>query len=107
MFARLADVPLKPGKRQEWVTIITEEYQPLVSKQPGCLEFLGLTGNTSSVEAITLTLWATKDEADRFYRSREFETIMSRITPLLDHMTVHTFNVEASSLHKAVAAAVV
>ncbi len=106
MFARLADVPVKPGKRNEWVTILTNEYQPLVMKQPGFVDFLGLTGDTDPVEAITLTFWATKQDADRFYSSHEFTAVMDRIRPLLHHMTVRTFNVEASTFHKVVAATV-
>ncbi len=106
MFARLADVPVKPGKRNEWLTILTNEYQPLVQTQPGFVDFVGLTGDTDAVEAITLTLWATKRDADRFYSSHEFKTIMERITPMLAGMTVRTFNVEASTSHKVVAAAV-
>ena len=100
MFARHSDVPLKPGKKNEWVTILATEYEPLVKKQPGFIEFMGLAGDENSSEAITLTLWATKEQADKFYDSDEFQTIMkNRITPLLQHMTVHTFNVEVSTLH--------
>ncbi len=106
MFARLADVPVKPGKRNEWVTILTNEYQPLVKKQSGFVDFVGLTGDTDPVQAITLTFWATKEQADRFYSSHDFKAIMARITPLLEHMTVRTFNVETSTFHKSVAAIV-
>ncbi len=106
MFARLADVPVKPGKRNEWVTMLTNEYQPLVKKQPGFIDFVGLTGDTDPVEGITLTFWTTKQEAERFYSSHEFKTIMDRIRPLLQNMTVRTFDVEASTFRQVVAATV-
>lgn len=106
MFARLSDVPLKPGKKQQWVTVLTNEYQPLVRKQPGFVEFLGISGDTNPSEAMTLTLWATKEQADTFYDSHEFKKIMKdRINPLLRHLTVRTFNVETSTLHKVATAA--
>ncbi len=105
MFARLVDAPAKPDKRNEIVSIVMGELLPVLKKQQGFVDFVGLTGDTSP-DGATLTFWATKDDAERFYATQEFKSkILDRITPLVEHMTIRTFNVEASTFHKVAAAA--
>jgi heme-degrading monooxygenase HmoA len=105
MFARLVEAPAKPGKRNEIVTILTNELAPTLKRQPGFVDFVGLASDTSPEEGITLTFWATKDDAERFYGTQEFKSkILDRITPLVEKMTIRTFNVEASTFHKVATA---
>ncbi len=99
MFARLVDAPVKPGKKNELMPILMNELQPLLKKQPGFVDFVGLTSDVNPTEGITVTFWANKHEAERFYGLPEYKAIMERIKPLLEHMTIRTFNVEASTFH--------
>ncbi len=103
MYARLIDAPIKPGKRSELMTILVKELQPLLKKQPGFVDLVWLTGDAKTTEFVTVTFWATKQEADKFYNSREYMAITDRTTPLHEYMTVRTFNVEASTFHKVAA----
>jgi heme-degrading monooxygenase HmoA len=100
MFARLVEAPPKPGKRNEIVAILVNELAPTLKKQPGFVDFVGLASDTNPDEGITLTFWATKDDAERFYGTQEFKSkILDRITPLVENMTIRSFNVEASTFH--------
>ncbi len=103
MFVRLIDAPIKPAKKNELMTVLVKELQPLLKKQPGFVDFVWLTGDTNSADFVTVTFWATKHEADRFYNSAEYKAITDRTTPWHEYMKVRTFNVEASTFHKVAA----
>lgn len=105
MFARLVEAKDKAGKRNEIIAILENELQPALKKQQGFVDFVGLGSDASPEEGITLSFWATKADAERFYVTHEFKSILDRITPLVERMTVRTFNVEASTFHKVVAGA--
>ncbi len=103
MFVRLIDAPIKPGKRNELMTVLTNELQPMLKKQPGFVDFVWLTGDTNGAEFITVTFWATKPQAEKFYNSHEYTAITDRTKAMHEYMKVRTFNVEASTFHKVVA----
>jgi heme-degrading monooxygenase HmoA len=105
MFARLVEATAKPGKRDEITTILTSDILPLLKKQQGFVDAVGLSGDTSPDEGVTLIFWTTKDDAEKFYATQEFKSkILDRMTPLLvEGMKVRTFNVETSTFHKIAA----
>ena len=104
MFVRLVEATAKLGKRNEITTILTSDLLPLLKKQQGFVDAVGLSGDTSPDDGVTLTFWITKDDAEKFYATQEFKSkILDRITPLLEGMKVRTFNVETSTFHKIAA----
>jgi len=105
MFARLVEATAKPDKKNEITTILTSDLLPMLKKQQGFVDAVGLSGDTSPDEGVTLTFWTTKDDAEKFYATQEFKTkILDRITPsLLEGMKVRTFSVETSTFHKIAA----
>jgi heme-degrading monooxygenase HmoA len=104
MFVRLVEATPKPDKRDEIIALVTSDLLPLLKKQQGFVDAVGLSGDTSPDEGVTLTFWTTKDDAEKFYATQEFKSkIMDRITPLLEGMKVRTFNVETSTFHKIAA----
>lgn len=105
MFARMVEAPAKAGKRNEVMAILNKELAPILKQQKGFVDFVGLASDTSPADGITLTFWASKDDAEKFYGSQEYKTILgTKITPLLGKMTIRTFNVETSTFHKIEAA---
>ncbi len=103
MFARLVDATAKPGKKDEIFTILTNELAPLLKKQQGFVDAVGLTGDPNPQEGATLTFWMTKNDAETFYKTSEYTNIMERIKPLLEGMNIRTYNVETSTFHKIAA----
>jgi heme-degrading monooxygenase HmoA len=104
MFARLVEATAKPGKRNEIMTILASDLLPLLKKQQGFVDAVGLFGDTSPNDGVTLTFWTAKDDAEKFYATQEFKSKMDRITPLLlEGMKVRMFNVETSTFHKIAA----
>ncbi len=106
MFARLIEAKAKPGKRNEVVTIFTNEVVPLLKKQSAFVDAVGLTSDTTPDLGVTLTIWKTKEDSEKFFQGNtEFINIFNRIKALTDSMTIHTLNVEASTFHRIAAAA--
>ncbi len=103
MFVRLIDAPIKPGKRNELISILASQLQPMLKKQAGFVDFVWLTGDTNTAEFISVTFWATKHQADTFYNSRDYGALTDRTQSLHEYMKSRTFYVEVSTLHKVAA----
>ncbi len=103
MYARVMDAPVKAGKKNELMTILAGELQPMLKRQPGFVDFVWLAGDTNPAEFLTVTFWSTKPEAERFYNSHEYTAITDRTKLLHEYMKVRSFNVEASTGHKVAA----
>lgn len=103
MFARLVEATAQPGKRDEINTIATNDLLPVLKKQPGFLDSIGLSSDTTLNEGAGLSLWNSKNDAEVFYKSAEYTKILDRIKPLVADMKVRTFTVENSTFHKIAA----
>ena len=100
MFARLVESPAKPGKKDDLIAILSKELQPLIKKQPGFVDFVGLTSDTQPELGLTMTFWDTKANAEKFWSSQDMEKILIKMKPLMEDMRIRTFNVEVSTFHK-------
>lgn len=103
MFARLVQATARPGKKDDVKTILTNELAPLLQKQQGFVDAVGLTGDPNPQEGATLTFWKTKNDAETFCKTPEYTKILDRLKPLLEGMDIHMFNVETSTFHKIAA----
>lgn len=104
MFARLIEGTAKPGKRDEISSILTNELLPVLKKQQGFVDAIGLLSDITPNEGATLMLWRTKVDAETFYKSAEYIKIIERVTPLMmEQMSIRMFNVETSTFRNIAA----
>ncbi len=103
MFARIVESPAKLGKREQLIDILNHDLQPLLKKQPGFIDFIGLTSDNQPELGLTMTFWDTKANAERFWTGPEFEKLLQKMKPLMEDMRVRTFNVAVSTAHKIAA----
>ena len=69
MFARILNFEVKPEKKEEFVKVAKNEVLPILRKQTGFLEILPFFPEKMREEkAITISLWTTKSDAERFER---------------------------------------
>lgn len=80
-FARAAVVRFKPGSDVEGVVRRVRERVATVRHQPGFLNYTAI--KTSDDEAITLTLWETREQAEEGARSAE-RWNRENVAPLLE-----------------------
>jgi len=68
MFGRIVEFTPKPEMKDEIVSVLRNEVLPILSKQPGFLEFLPFVPETKTGKWITVTLWAEKRDEERWDR---------------------------------------
>jgi len=66
MFARLLEFNLKPEKKEEFVRVIKDEIVPILKKQPGFVEVLPFIEDVKAEKMVTISLWQSKREAERY-----------------------------------------
>lgn len=105
MFARVVEATVKPERKEEAQNLVQNEIMPLVKKQTGFVDALGITEENNPHQVLSLTFWKSKEEADRFYRNnREYQQLVERVRPMLaTELRIRTGNVEYSSIHRIAA----
>jgi quinol monooxygenase YgiN len=83
MFARLIEFTPKLEKKDELFKVVRQEVLPILRKQPGFLEYLPLIPETMNEKFITIGLWASKNDAERFMRSDAFAKVQQILIPFL------------------------
>jgi len=66
MFARIVEFTPKPEMKDDIVSVLRQEVLPILKKQHGFLEFLPFAPETRTGRWITITLWAKKQDAERW-----------------------------------------
>lgn len=102
MLARVIEVIIRGGKKQEVISIVQNELLPLLQRQPGFISHETMTRQTDPNVAVATTCWRTHDEAEEFYSSQDYTTLLSRLRPLFGSDIRPVFyNVEVSTALKA------
>jgi heme-degrading monooxygenase HmoA len=90
---------VKPGKRQETNSKLNQEVLPILQKQPGFVDMIGLTHEHDPEKLVAISFWKTREDADR-YHAEQYSRIAEILKPLLrDTPKVETYNVETSTTH--------
>jgi len=66
MFARIVEFTPKPEMKEDIVSVLREDVLPILEKQHGFLEFLPFVPETRAGRWVTVTLWAGKQDAERW-----------------------------------------
>jgi len=97
MFARILNYEVKPEKKEEFVKIVKNEVVPILKKQPGFLEVLPFFPEKIREEkAVTISLWATRAEAERYEREM-YPSVLNIVKPFLTNpVTVSHYKLETA-----------
>ena len=100
MLARVVEVGIKGGKKQEVAKILQNELLPVLRKQPGFVAYETLARDTDPNVTTSITYWQSKDDADSCYSMPAYNTILSKLRPLLSNEVRPVLhNVEISTTH--------
>ncbi|HVO59867.1 MAG TPA: antibiotic biosynthesis monooxygenase [Terriglobales bacterium] len=103
MYTRIVECHVKPGRKQEATTKMNNEVLPILQKQPGFVDMIGLTDEHDPERLLALSFWTTKEDAERYHRE-QFSHISDLLKPLLTTTPkVETYNVESSTTHRIAA----
>lgn len=96
MFARIVEFIPRLEKKEEFLKVVQNEVLPILNKQPGFLEILPFVPETTTEKMITITLWAQKQDADRYERN-VYPRVEAIVKPYLTTLvTFKHYNVETS-----------
>jgi quinol monooxygenase YgiN len=103
MFTRIVECQVKSDKRDELTNKLRNEVLPILQKQPGFVELIGLTHNTNPERMVSISMWKSREDAER-YHSEHFSRISEMLRPLLKATPiVDTCTVDTSTTHKIAA----
>jgi heme-degrading monooxygenase HmoA len=103
MFARNVSFRLKSNTHSDYTRTFENEVLPLLRKQKGFKDELTLS-NSSSQDAISISLWDSKANADA-YNTNTYPEVLRTLAKMIDGTPkVHTFETVTSTLHTLVAA---
>jgi heme-degrading monooxygenase HmoA len=102
MFARNVTSKLKPNSAPEFSRLFEKEVLPIFRRQKGFLDEFVLI-KTDNSEALVISLWDTKENADLYGRTAfpEAVNIMSKLVE--GSPNLETFEVNHSTFHKIAA----
>lgn len=103
MFTRTVDCHVKPGKQDELSHKLRQEVLPILQKQAGFVDVIGLVSENDPEMLRSLTFWKSKEDAERYHREN-YTRILESIRPLLKREpTIEVFSVDTSTTHRIVA----
>ncbi len=102
MFARNVSLHLKPNSVTEFTRTLENEIIPLLRKQKGFQDEITLVA-PGGLEAIGISLWDKKEEADTYSRTTYQEVQKSLSKVVEGTPQVHTYEVSNSTFHKIAA----
>jgi quinol monooxygenase YgiN len=103
MFTRIVECQVKPDKRDEFSNKLRNEVLPILQKQPGFVDLVGLVSENEPERIVSVSFWNTKEDAERYHREH-YNRILEMIRPLVKREPkVETFTVETSTTHRIAA----
>ena len=103
MFTHIVECHVKPGKRDEFGNKLRNEVVPILQKQAGFVDVIGLTSEDDADRTLAISFWKSKEDAER-YEPEHYHRIVDIIKPLVkEDPRVKTFNVETSTSQRIAA----
>jgi hypothetical protein len=103
MFARNVTFHVKSNMLSDYTRTLENDILPLLRKQKGFKEEITLS-NPGSSEAISISLWESKANADA-YNTTLYPEVLRTFAKIIDGTPkVHTFEAVTSTFHNSLAA---
>jgi quinol monooxygenase YgiN len=103
MFTRIVECHVKSDKRDELTNKLRNEVLPILQKQPGFVDLVGLTHTADPDRIVSISTWQSREAAER-YHNEHFNRIVDMLRPLLKATPiVDTYTVDTSTTHKIAA----
>ena len=97
MFARQTFIAVQPAKVTEFRKSFEKEIIPEIKMQRGLVNVLLLEPTEKGDEFISLTLWETKTDADKYEKSGKYKELVTKLQPLFTKPTIlKTFDIQKS-----------
>ena len=100
MFARVAQLYIQPDRREEFLALVHNEFQPLMQNQPGFVDAVSLHSETDPNAVLAISFWRTHDDVERFLATRQYTAWRQKaLTYLRGEPSITSYSVETSTFH--------
>jgi hypothetical protein len=104
MFARTVSIHLKSNMLSDYNRTFEKDILPLLRRQKGFRDEITLS-NPSSLDAIAISLWETRADADA-YNTSTYPEVLKTLARMIDGTPkIQTFEAVTSTFHKVALAA--
>ena len=86
MYLRIVSGTVQPGKFEEFKKVYTEEAIPALLATDGCRYAYLIGDMQDSLEALSVTLWDSKEQADAYEQSGRYRQLVDKVTPMLSSL---------------------
>ena len=99
MFARKVEFDLVVNKKDEFLRKLRDEVLPMLKKQPGFLDIIGLTNEIKVEKALVISFWQSREHALAYEKE-----VFPKITEMLKPYLMTPFVVTPCVVEKAISA---
>ncbi len=83
MFLRFVKVKIRHERGDDFEKHYDAHVRPELQRTPGCLFAALMSGGTDPIEAVSMTIWDTRADADRYERSGVYRSILDEARPFI------------------------
>jgi quinol monooxygenase YgiN len=95
MYARIVTYTLQTEKRGDFNRILRDQVLPILKREPGFVDLVGLVSDEQPDHALAIALWKSREDASHLYI--QSEPMLDLLMPPLTHPpTVQHCNVQTS-----------
>lgn len=94
-YVRILSAKLEPGNFEEFRRRYDEAVTPGLLAVPGCYAAY-MIGSEENKEFVSVTIWESRDHAEAFQNSGEFQKLFAIVRPLLSSLYQWTMSLDAS-----------
>src|SRR5512142_2630935 len=99
MYTRLVTLTIRSGQTERAENVLRNEIFPVLRKQPGFVDCMGLISASNPNEYLSLTIWTDKSEAERYHRE-QCPQLLAKLKPCMaGPAEVREYQVGASTFH--------
>lgn len=73
-------------------------------KEKAFVDALGFVSTENENDGLAISFWNTKEGAEAFVATPAYQAILAKLMPLVDNVSIRSFNVTLSTFHKIMAA---
>jgi quinol monooxygenase YgiN len=100
MIARVVECQSTAGRSEQVARKLNHDVLPILQKQPGFVDFLTLSDQTTAERLVCVRFWTSREDAEEYQR-QHYDTITEFLKPILESRPAfETFAVNASTAHR-------
>jgi quinol monooxygenase YgiN len=100
MFTGIVECYVKSGRKEDFREKMKTLVLPVLQSEPGFIDLLALSSEDEPDRMLSISLWESQADAERFHR-RHYEEILDSVLPLLQgEPSIEFYRVDASTAHR-------